>query len=246
MAEHKKDERQCSCKLIAAEFLAMSTPLLAVVGLLGFYSPAGWRGAGAPRPRCHVAATAPSFEDAIASAPALCDQMQKGNGQLSDADTKALSNLLATSNGARGFFVNWLTVDEYELADRQGARALINALAKAQDAPMVSELMVMNVAMSAATAVAHRRNGDAESEARSQRTSKRAALIVRTLMPEKQPWLPPEYDGLFAATQAALAGADAQGDRSEDEERWAKFLQRWGYDEEQLRAILDALSTCGP
>merc|ERR1712070_103537 len=224
----------------------MSAPLLTVVGLLGFYSPAGWHGAGASRSSCRIAATAPSFEDAVASAPALCDLLQEGSGQLSDADADALSNMLATSNGARGFFVNWLTGDEYDLADRQGARALITALATAQDAPMVSELMVMNVAMPAATAAAHRRNDDAENESRSQRTSKRAALIVRTLMPEKQPWLPPEYDGLFAATQAALAGSDARADRSEDEERWARFLQRWGYDEEQLQAILDALSTCGP
>ena len=223
----------------------MST--LVAVALLGFYSPTLWPSVRVSRVEAHPQATAPNFEDAVASAPALCNRLQECNGKLADADADALSDLLATSNGARGFFVNWLTGDQYDLADRQGARALIDAIATARDAQMLSELLIMNVAMPSATAVAHGRNGDAESEARSARTAKRAALIVRTLMPEKQPSLPTEYDALFAATRRALAAdGDETWDGSEDEERWGKFLQRWGYDQEQLEAIAHALSTCGP
>ena len=51
-----------------------------------------------------------SFEAALKSAPELCSALQDGK------DAKGLENFLTTSAGARGFFVHYLTGDEWTVA----------------------------------------------------------------------------------------------------------------------------------
>ena len=175
-----------------------------------------------------------SFEDAVASAPDLCAKLQ------ADEAPSELKPFLASSAGARGFFVNWLTNDDWTRADDvEPPNALANALA---DAPQeVADIMVMNVIMSAATAVAHRRAGRDEQADMSERTSVRARHLVCALR-ERVPAL----NVALLALRAALAPDEdkPEGVDAEAEDAWVVFLQRWMYDDEQLDRVSEALSLC--
>ncbi len=162
--------------------------------------------------------------------------------------------MLSTSNGARGFFVNWLTGDEWTVADGGTQGSLFEALCTTENPQMICELMVMNVMMPAATALAHRRrHNDAMADV-SIRTSKRATRLIRAIMPERQPALIPRVDGALAAVSAGIAAAESgmpapyrtiSGDGGVESE-WDVFVGYHGYDNEQLRAVRCALLNCCP
>ena len=176
-----------------------------------------------------------SFEDAVSSAPGYCAALQD------DDAPSGLQDFLGTSAGARGFFVNWLTDDQWTRAD-EGAppTALATAL---ETAPQeVVDVMVMNVVMSAATAVAHRRAGNDDAAEMSDRTSARARLLVCALR-ERVPALATA----LLALRAALSdeGEKPEGVAAEAEDSWVVFLQRWTYDDKQLDAVDEALKLCG-
>lgn len=80
-----------------------------------------------PRGRTLRASTS-SFESYVASAHAVCGVLQHlhaegsldaANCRLKAADSAALSAILASSNGARGFFVNYLTDEAFTVADAE-------------------------------------------------------------------------------------------------------------------------------
>ena len=104
----------------------------------------------------------------------------------------------------------------------------------------------MNVAMPTATAVLHRRAGDSAMEASADRSATRATRLVRAIMPERQPALIPCVDGLLASVRRARSPAGAGAAAASSYSSWDAFLQRWGYDEEQLLAIERALRACCP
>ena len=60
-----------------------------------------------------MAATPKSFEDALADAPTLCAALQAGEAP------EGLGQFVASSAGARGFFVHYLTGDEWTCADKE-------------------------------------------------------------------------------------------------------------------------------
>mmetsp|Transcript_37889 Transcript_37889/g.100206 ORF Transcript_37889/g.100206 Transcript_37889/m.100206 type:complete len:130 (-) Transcript_37889:588-977(-) len=79
-----------------------------------------------------------TFEDALDSAPAMCDALQR------EEIATDLRSLLSTSAGARGFFVHWLTDDEYTAADKDTPpHELVDALAESPQE--VADVMVMNI-----------------------------------------------------------------------------------------------------
>ena len=94
-----------------------------------------------------------TFEEAIAHTQEILAALEQGT--LAEATLERLvTQLVQTENGARGFFVTYLT-DERPLADTPSAEVL----AALQTAPeIVAELLVKNLAMSSAMAIAHRRN----------------------------------------------------------------------------------------
>lgn len=156
-----------------------------------------------------------TFEQAIAFTQSLMTQMQAA--QISEPDLEAtLTDLLSSANGARGFFVTYLT-DDCPLADQPSA-AVIRAL---RSAPTVPELLVKNLAMSSAMAVAHRRNRNEAMAQGSDRVQARTAnLIQQVQMAEVRE----------QATQLCQSAATGSGE-------YAAFLQRWGYDAEQRQVI---------
>jgi hypothetical protein len=111
-----------------------------------------------------------TFEAAIAYTKTLQARKDLEAAQLKSE----VEALVKTSNGARGFFVSFLT-GEWELADNP-SEAIIQALQAEPNA--IAELLVKNLVMSTAMAITHQRNGDSEQARDSERVARRTALLI--------------------------------------------------------------------
>lgn len=163
---------------------------------------------------------APTFQQAMEITAQWLEQWQ--NGELSDevlADRVA--QLLASRDGARGFFVVSLAGD-CPLMDRLPEPLLLQLGAAGEG---VVDLTARNLAMSTAMALHHQRAGDSQQQAASERVAERCTELLRQLA--------------SAAVQQRLAtllqaARDGVGDD-------VPFLERWGYDAEQKAAIAAAI-----
>ena len=146
------------------------------------------------------------------------------NDHLSSHQVQGLiSDLVATENGARGFFVTYLTA-ESSLADQPSAEVLA-ALKTSPE--LVSELLVKNVAMSTAMAITHRRQDNETMAQGSDRVQRRSIHLIQQLNhPSSQQ----------KAQQMRQAAQTGEGEKE------IAFFQRWGYDEEQRSAIAQQLA----
>jgi hypothetical protein len=169
--------------------------------------------------------SAMSFEAAIAAAQSLLNQREQG-GIEDAAFGAAVTELTATHNGARGFFVTYLT-DSRGLVD-----TLIPVVAAAlqHSTEIPPELLVKNLAMSTAMEITHRRSHNPEQAAQSAQVQQRTAALITLL---GFPYVKAEAQGLWKSI------ATETGD-------YAAFLKRWGYDAEQKRAIAHSLQTVCP
>jgi hypothetical protein len=166
-----------------------------------------------------------TFEEAIALTQSLLSQQQAGELSQQEAGD-AIAQLIKTANGARGFFVTYLT-SEGTLADTPSPD-VIQALQSSPDT--VAELLVKNLAMSAAMAVTHRRNGDQHNAQGSDR------VRMRTLRLIEQIELSQVHDIALALRESAVTGAGT----------YKTFLQTWGYDAEQRQIISQVLDRVIP
>ena len=142
-------------------------------------------------------------------------------GELSDevlADR--VSELVASRDGARGFFVVALAGDS-PLMDRLPDPVALVLRAGGEG---VVDLSVRNLAMSSAMALHHARSGDGAMQAGSERVQARSTELLRLLEP-----------GLVTQRLETLLQATAG--KGED----VAFLDRWGYDAEQRSAIAAAV-----
>jgi hypothetical protein len=161
-----------------------------------------------------------TFEEAIALTQSLMSQMEAG--ELSpQVSADAIAQLVKSENGARGFFVTYLT-SEGTLADNPSPE-VVQALQSSPD--IVAELLVKNLAMSAAQAVAHRRKGNEEMAQGSERVRSRTAHLIEQLK------LPQIRDRAVALHESAATQEGA----------YKTFLQRWGYDAQQRQVMCKAL-----
>ncbi|MBM0740890.1 hypothetical protein JOY44_04540 [Phormidium sp. CLA17] len=163
-----------------------------------------------------------TFEQAIALSQALVDQMAQGT--IADSSLEqAIAELVASENGARGFFVTYLS-DERPIADPPST-SVITALKTAP--AVVAPLIVKNLAMSTATAIAHRRNQNEALAQGSDRVKVRSTYILQAI----------QSDETNAQIQALMTSINTQaGD-------YSAFLKRWGYDSEQQQAIQQAFES---
>lgn len=145
------------------------------------------------------------------------------SGELSQTEAAdAIAQLVKTQNGARGFFVTYLT-SEGTLADSPSPE-VIQALQSSPDT--VSELLVKNLAMSAAMAITHRRNNNEEMAQGSDRVRMRTANLIERVE------LPQVRELALKLRESAVTG----------EGSYKTFLERWQYDAEQreiIRQIID-------
>ncbi|NJP12640.1 MAG: hypothetical protein HC866_26880 [Leptolyngbyaceae cyanobacterium RU_5_1] len=165
-----------------------------------------------------------SFEQAIALSQSLLDQIEQG--KLAETEIEpAIAALVASENGARGFFVTYLS-DDRPFADPPTA-AIIAALKTSPD--VVSPLLVKNLAMSTAMAIAHRRNQNEDLAQGSDRVQSRSTQLIQAL-PSSQ---------LQEQAQALAESIDTSTGA------YQPFLQRWGYDPDQRQAIRRVLEQTG-
>ena len=159
-----------------------------------------------------------TFEEAIAYTEALLSRKHLDDSQLESE----ISTLVQTANGARGFFVCFLT-GEWQLADAPST-GVIQALQSAPNA--IAELLIKNLAMSTAMAIIHRRTGNAEQAQGSDRVAKRTALLI-------------EKVNLAEVHKIAF---QMQNSASTNIGEYVAFLEKWGYDAEQKQAIANILA----
>lgn len=158
-----------------------------------------------------------SFEQAIAYTENLLN-----HEEINDRELQAeISSLLVSQNGARGFFVSYLTGD-WSIADYP-TDGIVAALVAAPGA--VAELLVKNLVMSTAMAIAHRRGGNESQAQDSERVRDRTAQLIKLANLEQVSQI---------ATLVKTAAETGEGE-------YNGFLTKWGYDREQREAIANSL-----
>lgn len=171
-------------------------------------------------PSSLLASESITFEGAIELTQSLLSEIEADRLLQGDIE-QAVTSLVKTQNGARGFFVTYLTDDRQE-AD-QPSPGVVEALRSAPE--IVAELLVKNLAMSAAMVVYHSRHQSEEMAAGSARVQERSRNLIQILqMPACQ----------TLALQMLESLQNASGEYEE-------FFQRWGYDNEQKLAIGSAV-----
>lgn len=161
-----------------------------------------------------------SFEEAMDTTQTLLEQVEKG-AVTDQALERAIAALVATENGARGFFVVYLS-DGRSLPPEADV-AVVEALKTSPK--VIASLLIKNLAMSTAMAIFHRRNQNEELVSGSDRVQQRSSSLIQTL----------QTPDLKQEAHLLASSIDQQGDE------YQAFLERWGYDEEQRQAIRQSL-----
>ena len=145
----------------------------------------------------------------------------KQNKLSSEEIHKFVTDLVQTANGARGFFVTYLTSPD-PICDEPRAE-IIDALRSHPD--VAADLLVKNIAMSTAQQLYHRRNNDPDMVASSATVAKRTGEIIQKL---NLPQIQKMCQELVETIQSGTGN-------------YSDFLSRWGYDDEQKTAIARAV-----
>jgi hypothetical protein len=128
-----------------------------------------------------------------------------------------VSALIQTANGARGFFVTYLTSPDPICDEPQPE--IITAIATHPE--IAADLLVKNIAMSTAQQLYHQRRNDSEMMASSATVAARTTKMIEALNL-------PQIQAMFRE----LASTIQTGTGS-----YTEFLTRWGYDDEQKQSI---------
>jgi hypothetical protein len=160
------------------------------------------------------------FDEAISLTQAFLNQL-KQNELTSSQIQDFVTNLVKTSNGARGFFVVYLTAQD-PLCDEPRSE-IIAALRS--NLELTANLLVKNIAMSTAQQLYHHRRNDPDMAASSATVTARTTKIIQQLN------LPQIQDLCRELVNTIKTGTGAYTD----------FLTQWGYDDEQKHSIVAAV-----
>ena len=163
----------------------------------------------------------PTFEQSINAAMIWCKAWEAGN--LSDevlADR--IGELIATKEGARGFFAISLSSD-CPLMDRLPDPVIFQLRNLGES---IVELTVKNLAMSSAMTLQHERKNNSEHLFGSKRVTRRCIELLKLL----------ETNSVKKHLESLLSGTMGEGN-------YAEFLNRWGYDEGQKIAISKSINS---
>lgn len=159
-----------------------------------------------------------SFEGAIELTQSLLSEVEQGH--ISEPELESIiTAIVQTENGARGFFVSYLT-DDRDFID-QNLDLVARALLQSEDS--VSDLLTKNLAMSTAMILTHTRNQNPDMAASSARVQRRTDYLIRQMRSSK-------VDQRLSELKTSI----------ESDGEYQSFLNRWKYDEEQRSAILKA------
>ena len=161
------------------------------------------------------------FDEAIDLAQAFLIQLKK-NELTSSQIQDFVAALVQTANGARGFFVTYLTAKDPICDEPQP-----EIIAALQANPAVAaDLLVKNIAMSTAQQLYHQRRDDREMAASSATVAARTTKIIQQLQ----------------LSQIQDMCRELVSTIHTDDGVYTDFLTRWGYDDEQKNAIAQAIS----
>ena len=164
------------------------------------------------------------FDEAIALTQAFLNQLKKKELTSSQIQ-KFVSELVQTSNGARGFFVTYLTAQDPICDEPQPE--IIAALHAHPE--IAADLLVKNIAMSTAQQLYHQRRNDLEMVASSATVAARTTEIIQQLK------LPQIQDMCRELVDTIHNGSGS----------YSEFLTRWGYDDDQKNSIAQIVSSLG-
>jgi hypothetical protein len=161
------------------------------------------------------------FDEAIELTQTFLSQL-KANELTSSQIQDFVGALVQTANGARGFFVTYLTSID-PICDEPSAEIIAALHAHPE---IAVDLLVKNIAMSTAQQLYHQRRNDPDMVASSATVAMRTTKIVHQLnLPQIQNLCRELVDTIHTGTGS-----------------YRDFLTRWGYDEEQKNAIAQAVS----
>ena len=156
----------------------------------------------------------PTFKQAMEATMIWCRSWE--NDEISnEVIADRIGELIRTVEGARGFFAVSLSID-CPLMDRFPDALIFQFRSSGE---IVVDLTVKNLAMSSAMVIQHRQNNDPQ-EIQSERIKVRCIELLKLLDSNQ---VKKRLDILLEATKGN--GKD-----------W-KFLNRWGYNYEQIKAI---------
>ena len=160
----------------------------------------------------------PTFKEAMQASMIWCKSWE--NDEISDeVISDRIGELIKTVEGARGFFVVSLSID-CPLMDRF-PDALIFELRSSGE--IVVDLTVKNLAMSSAMIISHRNNKDPQ-EIQSERIKIRCIELLKLLDSTQ---VKKRLDVLLEATKGNVTDLN--------------FLDKWGYNDEQINAISESI-----
>lgn len=160
-----------------------------------------------------------TFQEAIKLTQSFLENINSMDENQKEA---TVSSLVKTENGARGFFVTFLTNEEININNY--SEGILNGLKSSPE--IVAELLVKNVAMSTSMAITHRRNDNEELAEKSTQVKHRSKYIIKKL----------DLDVIREKIeQLKLTIEHKKG-------VYQEFLERWGYDHEQKQAILESIN----
>ncbi len=160
----------------------------------------------------------PTFKEAMQASMLWCKSWE--NDEISDeVISDRIGELIKTVEGARGFFVVSLSID-CALMDRF-PDALIFQLRSSGE--IVVDLTVKNLAMSSAMIITHRKNQDPQ-ELQSERIKIRCIELLKLL----------DSTQVKRRLDVLLQGINGNG-------KDLKFINKWGYNHEQINAIAESI-----
>lgn len=161
-----------------------------------------------------------SFAEAMTLSQNFLSQIEQGI--LSETDQeKVIISLVKSLDGARGFFVTYLT-DQRPFIDSPSP-FVFPALESSPE--IVSELLVKNLVMSTAMFIHHQREQKPDLAQSSARVTARSSYLLQHL---NIPLIPIKLQQMFESLTTG-------------EGIYQVFLQRWGYDFQQKQAMINII-----
>ena len=161
------------------------------------------------------------FDEAISLTQTFVTKLKRN--EISPAEIHTfVAELVQTSNGARGFFVTYLTAEE-PICDTPQPEIIAALQANPE---IAADLLVKNVAMSTAQQLYHQRRNDSEMMASSATVAARTTTIINQL---KLPQIQIMCQELVSTINTGTG-------------EYSEFLTRWGYDDEQKSAIARSIT----